>query len=286
MKISSSLGTVLISILFYVSSVPPFVISSSLEVTIDNHSPSNLKNKGSMVQDKLSHQMINNIKLHGILLWLSMGLLMPMGILFIRIATKANESGRKAKVFLYLHVIFQILAVVLATIGAIMSLRTLENSFDNNHQRLGLALYAAMWLQFLTGVFRPSRGSKRRLKWFLLHWILGTIVSIVGLINIYTGIRGYQKKTSSSRDSSLWTILFTAQLSCLVFFYLFQDKWEHFQKQRVVLDELDHQNNNPNGRTNDQTIQVVTRNDHEQKVMMVPQPCRKSNALVNLFKLI
>lgn len=129
------------------------------------------------------------------------------------------------------------------------------------------------------------RGSKRRLKWFLLHWILGTIVSIVGLINIYTGIRGYQKKTSSSRDSSLWTILFTAQLSCLVFFYLFQDKWEHFQKQRVVLDDLDHQNNNPNGRSNDQTIQVVTRNDHEQKVM-VPQACRKSNALVNLFKLI
>lgn len=51
----------------------------------------------------------------------------------------------------------QILAVILATIGAIMSLRTLENSFDNNHQRLGLALYAAMWLQFLTGIFKPSR---------------------------------------------------------------------------------------------------------------------------------
>lgn len=130
------------------------------------------------------------------------------------------------------------------------------------------------------------RGSKRRLKWFLLHWILGTIVSIVGIINVYTGIRAYQKKTLSSRDSSLWTILFTAQVSCLVLFYLFQDKWEHFQKQRVVLDELDHhQSNNPNRRSSDQIIQVETRNDHEQKVM-VPQPCRKSNALVNLFKLI
>lgn len=197
-----------------------------------------------------------------------------------------------------------------------MSLRTLENSFNNNHQRLGLALYVAMWLQFLTGIFRPSRyiyvhkytiymylsmpqfshfsryyrlhcrGSKRRLKWFLLHWILGTIVSVVGIINVYTGIRAYQKKTSSSRDSSIWTILFTAQLSCLVLFYLIQDKLEHFQKQRVVIDELDHhQNTDTNGRSNDQTIQVVTRNDQEQKVM-VPQPCRKSNALVNLFKLI
>ncbi|CAH2078673.1 unnamed protein product [Thlaspi arvense] len=286
MKISKSIGTVLVSIIFYLSSAS-LVVCSSLDVTIDNHSPSNLKNKGSLVQDKLSHQMINSIKLHGILLWASMGFLMPVGILFIRMANKANENGRKVKVFFYLHVVFQILAVVLATIGAIISLRTLENSFDNNHQRLGLALYAAMWLQFLTGVFKPSRGSKRRLKWFLLHWILGTVLSIFGIINIYTGIRAYHRKTSSSRDSSLWTILFTAQLSCLVFFYLFQDKWEHIQRQRVVIDELGHhhQSNNTNGRSNDQIVQVVTRNDHEQKVM-VPQPCRKSNALVNLFKLI
>ncbi|VVB12617.1 unnamed protein product [Arabis nemorensis] len=157
MKISKSLGTVLVSVLLYVSSVPPFAICSSLDVTIDNHSPSNLKNKGSIAEDKLSHQMISSIKLHGLLLWVSMGILMPMGILFIRMANKAHENGRKFKVFFYLHVIFQILAVVLATIGAIMSLRTLDNSFDNNHQRLGLALFAAMWLQFLTGVFKPSR---------------------------------------------------------------------------------------------------------------------------------
>ncbi|XP_019102025.1 PREDICTED: cytochrome b561 domain-containing protein At4g18260-like [Camelina sativa] len=285
MKISKYLTNVLISIIFYLSSAPPFVICSSLEVTIDDHSPSNLTNKGSL-HDKMSHQMINSIKLHGILLWVSMGFLMPMGILFVRMANKAHENGRKFKVFFYLHVIFQILAVVLATIGAIMSIRTLENSFDNNHQRLGLALYAAMWLQFLTGVFKPARGSKRRLKWFLLHWILGTTVSLVGIINIYTGIRAYQKKTSSSRDSSLWTILFTAQIACLVFFYLFQDKWEHFQKQRAVLNNgLNHQNNNTNG-SSDQIIQVVTRNDHDEPKVMVPQPCRKSNALVNLFKLI
>ncbi|KAG2249380.1 hypothetical protein Bca52824_089008 [Brassica carinata] len=101
--------------------------------TIDDHPPSNLKKKG--------HQMVHSIKLHGILLWVSMGLLMPVGILFIRMGNKANENGRKVKVFFYHHAIFQIVAVVLATIGAIMSLRTLENSFDNNHQRLGSLCY-------------------------------------------------------------------------------------------------------------------------------------------------
>jgi len=53
MKISKSLWSVMISILFYLTSAPPFVICSSLEVTIDNHSPSNLKTKGSLEQDKV-----------------------------------------------------------------------------------------------------------------------------------------------------------------------------------------------------------------------------------------
>lgn len=58
---------------------------------------------------QLSNQMITSIKLHGILLWASMGFLMPMGILFIRMANKANENGRNVKVFFYLHVIFQVI---------------------------------------------------------------------------------------------------------------------------------------------------------------------------------
>ncbi|XP_010529155.1 PREDICTED: cytochrome b561 domain-containing protein At4g18260-like [Tarenaya hassleriana] len=257
-------------LLFHVSNFPPFVESSSIEDTI-SHSPIIHDNKEAF-QDKLNHQMAYSVKLHGILLWVSMGFFMPLGILSIRMANKFHETERKVKVFFYLHAISQILAVLLATAGAIMSLRTLENSFNNTHQRLGLALYAAMWLQFLTGVFKPSRESRRRIKWYIWHWMLGTIVTVVGVINIYTGIRAYQHKTSTRDSSSLWTILFTAEISCLVLLYLFQDKWEHFQQN------LRRRNDNPS----DQIIQVaVTRND--QKVL-VPQPCGKSNALMNLFE--
>lgn len=53
MKISTSLGTVLVSVIFYLSSASPFVICSSLDVTIDNHAPRHLKNNGSLVQDSL-----------------------------------------------------------------------------------------------------------------------------------------------------------------------------------------------------------------------------------------
>ncbi|CAN6919988.1 unnamed protein product [Brassica oleracea] len=51
MKISKYIVNVLISIFSYISFVLSFVICSSLEVTIDDHPPSNLKKKGSLLQD-------------------------------------------------------------------------------------------------------------------------------------------------------------------------------------------------------------------------------------------
>ncbi|KAL5839114.1 hypothetical protein ACOSQ4_011722 [Xanthoceras sorbifolium] len=225
---------------------------------------------------KMSPEMRSHIAIHGILLWASMGFLMPVGILTIRMSIR--ESGKKAKVFFYLHLILQILSVLLATIGAVMSIKNFENSFNNNHQRLGLALYAAMWLQAVVGFLRPPRGNKRRRTWYFVHWLLGTSVSLVGSINIYTGLRAYHHKTS--RSTTIWTILFTAEISSIAFFYLFQDKWEYMQKQGVIMG-----NNNVidqpvlNTAT---SVQVITERDINEKVLL-PEPCGKRNALKNLF---
>jgi hypothetical protein len=52
---------------------------------------------------------------------------------------------------------FQMVAVLLATAGAIMSIKNFNNLFNNNHQRLGVALYGVIWLQVLVGIFRPQR---------------------------------------------------------------------------------------------------------------------------------
>jgi hypothetical protein len=38
-----------------------------------------------------------------------------------------------------------------------MSIKKFENSFDNSHQRLGLALYVIIWVQVLIGFIRPKR---------------------------------------------------------------------------------------------------------------------------------
>ncbi|KAF3451183.1 hypothetical protein FNV43_RR07275 [Rhamnella rubrinervis] len=98
---------------------------------------------------KLSPQMTSNIRVHGLLLWVSMGLLMPAGILSIRISVREPQGSIPAKM----------LAVLLATAGAVMSIKNFENSFNNNHQRIGLALYIAIWVQALMG-FEASQDKR------------------------------------------------------------------------------------------------------------------------------
>ncbi|KAL0002273.1 hypothetical protein SO802_016054 [Lithocarpus litseifolius] len=181
---------------------------------------------------KLSSKLMFEITLHGFLLWASMGFLMPVGILVIRMSNRV-ECGRRLKILFYTHAILQILAVLIATAGAVMSIKNFNNSFNNYHQRIGVALYGIIWLQALVGFVRPQRGSKGRSVWFFMHWLLGTAVCLLGVLNIYTGLQAYHEKTS--RGIRFWTIIFTAEMSFLAFFYLFQDKWLHIQKQGVVL---------------------------------------------------
>ncbi|KAJ8761993.1 hypothetical protein K2173_006595 [Erythroxylum novogranatense] len=226
-----------------------------------------LRSHKTIVRDhKLSAKLKSEVALHGVLLWISMGFLTPVGILVIRFSQKL-EGGKRRAIF-YLHVVLQILAVLTGTAGAIMSIKSFENTFDNNHKRIGLALYGAIWVQAGIGFWRPQRGTKRRSTWYCVHWMLGTAVSLIGIINIYTGLDAYHKKVS--RSTRLWTTLFTAQVSFMAFFYLFQDKWEYMQKQGVTLGNLE--STTP---TNQASVESETGK------VLVPEPCGKHNALKN-----
>uniref|UniRef100_A0A0R0L9H2 Cytochrome b561 domain-containing protein n=1 Tax=Glycine max TaxID=3847 RepID=A0A0R0L9H2_SOYBN len=179
---------------------------------------------------KMSSRLQFEITLHGFLLWASMAFLMPVGILVIRLSNR-DENRRRLRIIFYVHAK---LAVLLATAGAIMSIKNFNNSFNNNHQRLGVALYGIIWLQVLVGIFRPQRGSKRRSLWFFAHWIMGTAVSLLGVLNVFIGLQAYQEKTSKSITT--WNILFTVQISLIVIFYLLQEKWVYIKNQGVIWD--------------------------------------------------
>ncbi|WJX46783.1 hypothetical protein P8452_33548 [Trifolium repens] len=249
---------------FYVS-VLPFTQCTTLE-EVSSH-----KNTNNKIH-KVNHQKSSDIALHGLLLWGSMGFLMPLGILTIRGSNKAEPGSRKSRVLFYFHVAFQMLSVLLATVGAAMSLKKFENSFDNNHQRLGLALYGAILVQAFIGFFRPRRGKKQRSYWYLVHWILGTIVSFVGIINIYTGLQAYHKRTLKS--TMFWTILFTVEVSFIGLIYLLQDKLEYMKKQGVI--------EGSDESTISSYQDIIPQRQQNQKELL-PIACGKTNALGNLF---
>ncbi|CAA2967690.1 cytochrome b561 domain-containing At4g18260-like [Olea europaea subsp. europaea] len=143
-----------------------------------------------------------------------------------------NQYKRQRIVF-YIHVITEIIAVLLATVAAVLSLKYLDNSLNNLHQRVGLALYGGIWLQALIGILRPHRERKGRNIWNIFHWLLGIGVSFLGVINIYTGLQAYHEKTSKS--ARIWTIIFIAQICLTIFLYLLQEKRYYIQNQGVIL---------------------------------------------------
>ncbi|KAL0673751.1 hypothetical protein Bca4012_001732 [Brassica carinata] len=219
----------------------PLPLCSSQENTrslaIDVNSPLDT----SPISQKLNPKLVYEIKVHGFMLWASMGVLMPIGIISIRLMSMKGQPSICFRRLFFLHVTSQMVAVIIVTIGAVMSIKNFNNSFNNHHQRLGVGLYAIVWLQALFGFLRPSRGGKARRNWFVGHWLLGSSVAILGIINIYTGLNAYTQKTSKS--AKLWTILFTAQLSSFVLLYLFQDKWSYIQSQTSRTQSVDHNSN-------------------------------------------
>ncbi|KAK4342208.1 hypothetical protein RND71_038024 [Anisodus tanguticus] len=177
---------------------------------------------------KLSFQII----LHGFLLWASMGFLMPIAMLVIRMSNK-EENGRRLKMIVYAHAALQVLSVLLVAVATIMSVINFENFFDNTHQRLGLALYVAIWLPFIAGIFRPDKGSKNRGVWYAFHWLIGVTVTLLGIVNVYIGLQAYNTKTMIS--TSIWNWLFSVEVAVIAFIYLFQEKWHYIKQSGGIL---------------------------------------------------
>ncbi|KAK8629278.1 hypothetical protein V6N13_078125 [Hibiscus sabdariffa] len=118
---------------------------------------------------------------HGLILW--GWYCRSVGILTIRMGTK-EEGGRRVrvKVVFYLHAILQTLSVLLATVGAVMSIQ----NFNNSHQRLGLALYlyeCKLWLDFSVLNFNRTRERKNSVLGLGLpgKWKMEKVIATIGV---------------------------------------------------------------------------------------------------------
>ncbi|KAL2611025.1 hypothetical protein R1flu_022717 [Riccia fluitans] len=174
------------------------------------------------------------VKVHGWLMWASMGFLLPLGILLIRwskpmLNVDERPSSSRVWTLFYLHICCQILAISVATGGVGVLFVKTGVALDYTHQRLGLAIMCLIWCQPLIGLIRPSKGSMVRSVWFFIHWLFGSGALFLGVINVYVGIRIYEFLSESSIRTL--NIIFSIQIAVMCFCYLLQDRCGHMMSQ-------------------------------------------------------
>jgi hypothetical protein len=124
---------------------------------------------------------------HGWLMALSMGVLLPLGVLFPRFLKQRDP------LWFNLHRGVQTLALVLAWIGFFVIVGYMADvngeHLANNHARFGLAILLLATLQFVGGVLRAKKGAPRRAAWEAAHHWMGRVTMVVALIGPFTGLR-------------------------------------------------------------------------------------------------
>jgi hypothetical protein len=92
-------------------------------------------------------------------MWLSMGLLMPVGIILVRFSLQARQKGDLSTVrtLVYAHIFIQAVAVLAVICSAVVAILKFDNDFHYTHERLGVALWILVLLAPLVGLVRPNQ---------------------------------------------------------------------------------------------------------------------------------
>nr|PNR59683.1 hypothetical protein PHYPA_002475 [Physcomitrium patens] len=155
------------------------------------------------------HYPFHWIKVHGWLMCLSMGLLMPVAIILIRFSRGYRESGdlKNVRTLVYVHTIIQVVAVLTVICSAAVAVTKFDNSFTYTHERLGLALWILVWLPPLVGLIRPNHDTR-----------------MVQHLHRAACIR-------SRKSLRTFQILFSIQLRVCALIYLAQDRLQYLVAQ-------------------------------------------------------
>ncbi|MCO5609710.1 hypothetical protein L7F22_063942 [Adiantum nelumboides] len=170
------------------------------------------------------------IVLHGVLMWLGMGLCMPLGIILIHFLRTAGQegntalSGRIARG----HVAVQSVGLLLAlsNFGVV--------GLGHTHGRLGVALLLAPLMAAFLGMVRPEVGAgRKRGLWYAAHWLLGTGTVVLACLNIFIGLHVYELISATSLLGV--NVAFSVQVALMALLYLSQDRWAYLRQVQWAL---------------------------------------------------
>jgi len=145
---------------------------------------------------------------HSACMWVAFAGLMPIGALLARYG---KMLPIKTPLWFYAHITVQTLAVIMMIPGFVLALKVDDDGerFEENHGRIGLALFILGGTQFLGGVLRPHKAAEGefsliRTIWELGHGPLGLAISIMAFINVFYGLE------LDDDSKEIWWTLHTA----------------------------------------------------------------------------
>jgi hypothetical protein len=126
---------------------------------------------------------------HGVLMFLSFGLLMPIGV----IAARFGKDAFPAPKWFHIHRGVQTAALALALIGFALAIKfTIDAKVDHFsvlHSKIGLGVFIGAILQPFIAFIRPAKGEKNRALWEAVHKSIGWLAVLLAILVILLGLK-------------------------------------------------------------------------------------------------
>ncbi|KAK9807600.1 hypothetical protein WJX72_003804 [[Myrmecia] bisecta] len=131
-----------------------------------------------------SYDCLIPVSVHGWLMCVSCGLLIPLGVLIAH----SFKSYRKP-IWLYLHILCNGLGFLLAVAGvSVGHYLTVDTQEQKNHRTIGITVIVMAGVQVLVGPLKPKSTSPLRRTFNVVHHWNGRIALGLAVANIFLGM--------------------------------------------------------------------------------------------------
>ena len=184
----------------------------------------------------------NEWKAHGIMMFVSWGVLVPLAIAF-------QILRRFSYKYTHIHVSLNLSAYLSVIASFIISIITTDNQklhhFDGKHQVMGFALIVVASLQVMGGITRPHANreieiTKTRKYWECVHKSSGYILLVFSSLVILSGLERYSEKYGKKSYCVEFILYMTLIVVCLILVKLYCSKSLHHRRDNGVRIEEAH----------------------------------------------
>jgi hypothetical protein len=156
------------------------------------------------------------VLIHGVLMYASFGVVLPISVLLARFGKDAFLPGiRQKSPWLWAHASANIFALVIAIPALVLILLEVNTAQFTAipHAYLGIIAFGFVVFNIIWAIFKPEKTSESRGAWAIVHWWIGRLAVLIGLTNIMLGIL-------MARTNIVIFALYIVNLFILVFVYL------------------------------------------------------------------